>query len=64
MNPLWLEQIEPQLRQKTTGEITITRTIKTLGMSEGRIDEILTEHFGQITHTLVYIQNKMAYIYA
>ena len=48
MNPLWLEQIEPRLRQKTTGEITITRTIKTLGMSEGRIDEILTEHFGQI----------------
>ena len=47
MKPLWLEQIEPDLKQKATGEITVTRTIKTLGMSEGRIDEILTEHFGQ-----------------
>ena len=35
MKPLWLEQIEPDLKQKATGEITVTRTIKTLGMSEG-----------------------------
>tara|TARA_A100001037_G_scaffold306707_1_gene354352 strand:+ start:15295 stop:16515 length:1221 start_codon:yes stop_codon:yes gene_type:complete len=47
MNPLWLEQVEPKLKQLTTGEITLTRTIKTLGMSEGRIDELLTKHFGQ-----------------
>lgn len=57
MNPLWLEQVEPLLKQKTTGEVTLTRTIKTMGMSEGRIDEILTDYFG-LTNPYLGIYSK------
>ena len=37
--PLWQELIEPKLKTIVDEEITITRNIKTLGMSEAAIDE-------------------------
>ena len=46
MHPMWENQIAPRLRQIVTGEVTITRNIKTMGMSEGAIDEIVGEFFG------------------
>jgi nicotinamide-nucleotide amidase len=46
MHALWEEQIEPRLRQIVEDEVTVTRTIKTMGLSEAEVDEILTEFFG------------------
>ena len=46
MHPMWEAWIAPRLREIVTGEVTITRNIKTMGMSEGAIDEIVGEFFG------------------
>jgi nicotinamide-nucleotide amidase len=43
---MWEEQIEPQLAELIKDEVTITRNIKTFGMSEGAVDEIVSEFFG------------------
>ena len=43
---MWEEQIEPQLAETIKDEVTITRNIKTFGMSEGAVDEIVSEFFG------------------
>ena len=43
---MWEDQIEPQLAELIEDEVTITRNIKTLGMSEGAVDEIVSEFFG------------------
>jgi len=43
---MWEEQIEPQLAELIEDEVTITRNIKTFGMSEGAVDEIVSEFFG------------------
>jgi competence/damage-inducible protein CinA-like protein len=47
MHPIWNEQVEPRLRQRVTGEITLRRTIKTMGLSEAEVDETIAEFFGQ-----------------
>ena len=46
MHPMWENQVAPGLREIVTGDVTITRNIKTMGMSEGAIDEIVGEFFG------------------
>jgi len=46
MHPMWENEIEPTLREISVGEVTLTRNIKTLGMSESAIDEIISEYFG------------------
>ena len=43
---MWEEQVEPQLAGLIEDEVTITRNIKTMGMSEGAVDEIISEFFG------------------
>ena len=43
---MWEEEVEPQLAELVSDEVTITRNIKTLGMSEGAVDEIISEFFG------------------
>ena len=43
---MWEEQVEPQLTRLIEDEVTITRNIKTMGMSEGAVDEIVSEFFG------------------
>ena len=40
------EQVEPQLTELIEDEVTITRNIKTMGMSEGAVDEVISEFFG------------------
>jgi nicotinamide-nucleotide amidase len=47
MHPIWEEQVEPRLRQIVTGEVTLTRNIKTLGLSEAEVDAIVSEFFGR-----------------
>ncbi len=47
MQAIWEEQVAPQLRQIAGDEVTLTRNIKTMGMSEGAVDEIVSEFFGR-----------------
>lgn len=46
MQPIWHEEVAPRLREMVDEEVTITRNIKTLGMSEAAIDEEIAEFFG------------------
>ncbi len=43
---MWEEQVEPELAKLIEDEVTITRSIKTMGMSEGAVDEVISEFFG------------------
>ena len=47
MQAIWQEEVEPCLRRLITDEVTLTRNIKTMGLSEGAIDEIVSEYFGR-----------------
>ncbi|MFB3119181.1 MAG: competence/damage-inducible protein A [Stenotrophomonas maltophilia] len=47
MHPIWEEEVAPRLREMVDEEVTVTRNIKTLGMSEAAIDEEISEFFGQ-----------------
>ncbi|MGE3536144.1 MAG: CinA family nicotinamide mononucleotide deamidase-related protein [Candidatus Tectimicrobiota bacterium] len=47
MHPMWEEQVEPCLSQIATGNITIRRNIKTMGLSEAAVDERIAEFFGR-----------------
>jgi nicotinamide-nucleotide amidase len=47
MQAIWEEEVEPRLRPLVDDEVTVTRNIKTMGLSEGAIDEIVSEFFGQ-----------------
>ena len=49
MHPIWEEEVAPRLREMVDEEVTVTRNIKTLGMSEAAIDEEISEFFGQET---------------
>ena len=46
MQPIWHEEVAPRLRDMVDEEVTVTRNIKTLGMSEAAIDEEIAEFFG------------------
>lgn len=47
MQPIWQEEVAPRLKELVDEEVTITRNIKTLGMSEAAIDEEIAEFFGR-----------------
>ena len=47
MHPMWDEQVAPRLSQIATGSITLTRTIKTMGLSEAAVDAKLASSFAQ-----------------
>ncbi len=47
MQAIWQEVVEPRLRQAVHGDVTISRNIKTMGMSEGAVDETVSEFFGR-----------------
>ena len=47
MHPMWEMQVEPRLREIVQDEVTLTRNIKTMGMSEGAVDEVVSEFFGK-----------------
>ena len=46
MHPIWEREVAPRLRELIDGEVTITRNIKTLGLSEAAVDEVISEFFG------------------
>ncbi len=46
MQAIFRDQVEPRLRGLVTEEVTITRNIKTMGLGEASVDEIMSEYFG------------------
>lgn len=47
MHHIWEQQVEPRLRPLVENEVTVTRNIKTMGLSEAAVDEVMDEFFGQ-----------------
>jgi nicotinamide-nucleotide amidase len=43
MTRMWEEEVAPRLRQRGRGEVLVSRTLKTLGLGEGHVDELLGE---------------------
>ena len=43
---MWQDEIDARLRDMIDTEVTITRNIKTLGLGEASVDEIISEYFG------------------
>ena len=41
MKLMWEEGILPKLKQRITGEVIVSRTIKTFGLAEAKLDELL-----------------------
>ena len=44
---MWDEEGVPRLRQRVTNEVIITRNIKTSGLSEGELDELVSQYLGK-----------------
>ena len=44
---IWEEEVVPRLRQKVRGEVILTRNIKTTGLSEGGLDEMVSQYLGK-----------------
>jgi nicotinamide-nucleotide amidase len=42
MNRMWDEEVAPELLRRHTGTVLITRTLKTAGIGEGAVDEMLS----------------------
>ena len=40
MERMWMNEARPELERRSTGEILVTRTIKTVGIGEGSVDEM------------------------
>ena len=47
MQAIFRDRVEPRLREMVTEEVTITRNVKTMGLGEAAVDEIMSEYFGQ-----------------
>ncbi len=43
---MWEDEIDAKLKDLIDTEVTITRNIKTLGLGEASVDEIMSEYFG------------------
>ncbi len=43
---MWQDEIDARLKDLIDTEVTITRNIKTLGLGEASVDEIMSEYFG------------------
>lgn len=46
MQSMFRDHVEPRLKEMVTEEVTITRNIKTMGLGEASVDEIMSEYFG------------------
>ena len=46
MQSMFRDHVEPRLKGMVTEEVTITRNIKTMGLGEASVDEIMSEYFG------------------
>ncbi len=46
MNRMWTKEVRPELERRSTGEVLVTRTIKTSGIGEGSVDEMAKPLYG------------------
>ena len=47
MQGMWQDEVAPRLRQRARGQVIITRNIKTSGVSEAVVDEMISPWLGQ-----------------
>ncbi len=40
MERMWLKEVQPELERRSDGQVLVTRTIKTVGIGEGTVDEM------------------------
>jgi nicotinamide-nucleotide amidase len=52
MQQMWENEIKPELKRKLSGEVIISRTIKTLGMGEAKVDEMVSPLLSSTNPTL------------
>ena len=43
MTRMWTEEVVPELKKRPTGAIIVSRTLKTIGIGEGTVDEMVSE---------------------
>lgn len=46
MERMWEHEVRPELERRSTGEVLVTRTIKTVGIGEGTVDEMARPLYG------------------
>lgn len=46
MERMWQKEIQPELERRSDGEVLVTRTIKTVGIGEGTVDEMAKPLYG------------------
>ena len=46
MERMWANEVRPELARRSTGEVLVTRTIKTVGIGEGSVDEMAKHLYG------------------
>ena len=46
LHDMWEREIVPRIRERVRGNVLLTRTIKTIGLSEGAVDEMASSLFG------------------
>lgn len=52
MQQMWETEIKPKLKQKLGGEVIISRTIKTIGITEAKVDEMVSPFLSSTNPTL------------
>jgi len=52
MQQMWETEIKPKLKQKLGGEVIISRTIKTIGITEAKVDELVSPLLSSTNPTL------------
>jgi len=40
MERMWLKEVQPELERRSDGQVLVTRTVKTVGIGEGTVDEM------------------------
>lgn len=46
LQDMWIREIEPRIRERVTGNIVLTRVLKTIGLSEALVDEMASPVLG------------------
>ncbi len=49
---MWKNEVMPRLQQKLKGEVIVSRTLKSFGLSEGKVDELVNPLFSSVNPAL------------
>ncbi len=52
MTRMWEEEVEPELRRRAAGMVLVSRTLKTTGIGEGTVDEMLMPVLSSLNPTV------------